>query len=166
MTIRSDMRDYVSHLGHGTTTGQSTLTEKPLTRYFDFVKEPDAAAGDTLTTFFVRFPVAVKLVSIHLTPGAAMTANDTNYATLTCTSEDGAGGGSAAVFTCTTKKAAASGTGDWVAGDTLDASSTLFSTAFSEKELAAGSVLKLVQAKAAAGVALSYSLTVEFQLNG
>ena len=167
MTIRTDLRDKVAHLGHGTTTGQENLEEVPLARTFDFVKPVDAAAGETLTAFIIRFPEAVKLKSIHLVPGASMTAHDTNYSTLTMTSENGAGGGSAAVFACTTKKTTAAGTGDWVKGNVLSASGTLFSTPFVvDTALAAGSVLKLVQAKAAGGIALSYGISVVYQLNG
>lgn len=166
MTIRTDLRDKVAHLGHMTTTGQVTLEEGPLTRAFSFVREPDAAASTALTTFFIRFPTAVKLKTFHLVPGAAMTANDTNYASLIITSENGAGGGSATVAACTTKKTTASGTGDWVKGTTIDATGTAFSTPFVvDTALAAGSVLKLAQAKGGGGVALSYSLSIVYQLN-
>jgi hypothetical protein len=166
-TIREDVRDKVAHLGHGTTTGQSLIEELSLTRTFEIVKPNDAAATDALTIFPIRFPVAVKLKSIHIVPGLAVTAHDTNYATLTLTSENGAGGGSAAVFACTTKVTGSTGTGDWVVGVPIDCSTSKCSTPFvPDLTLAAGRVLKWVQAKAAGGVSLQYSISIVYQLNG
>jgi hypothetical protein len=169
MTIRSDLRDKVSHLGHGTTTGKATLSTLPLQRSVQWSKRPDHnAAHATTAEYLVRFDQAVRLKSVHLIPSAALVANDTDFATITISSAAGAGGGLTAVAVCKTEPSGGhGGTGDWALGVPIDLSSaTLTVTPFAEVDLAAGRVLCIAIAKAGAGVVTHFSLDIAYELNG
>jgi len=105
----------------------------------------DAAVGTTLTYLpFARLPAASTVTALKIVPMGAVTANGTNYATITVTWVDGAGSGAAVLATLLTNVAG----GDWVAQTTKDMG------AITSAVVPAGGVLLLSIAKAAGGVQL------------
>ena len=74
----------------------------------------DGAAGTaTAESVIPRLKRQERIVSIEYVPAAALTANDTNYATITIRKRDGAGGAAVTVASVTTK--ITGGSGDWTA---------------------------------------------------
>jgi hypothetical protein len=104
---------------------------------------PDAAATDTWARTVLVADKAMNITAVKIIPDASLTANDTNYATLsfatgpvgTITSRD----------SFTTK--ITGGSGDWVA-NTAEA----FTVATATDSLAAGEVMTVSKAVTAAGV--------------
>lgn len=111
----------------------------------------DAMASDA-TTFEYAFvvPWDCQIVSIKLIPKAALTANGTNYATLTFNKNDGAGGSATAVATALTTASTS-----WVAGTVVSLTVTE-----SAKSLTSGQMLYAAITKAAAGVVVPASTVV------
>jgi hypothetical protein len=121
-----------------------------------FVKAAADGAASTATaeTAFYRAPVAGTIIAAYFTPSAALTASDTDYATLSLAKRDGAGGSSAAVASKATNTA---GSGSWTAFVPVSLGT------ISNAALAAGNVLTLAIAKAGSGVAVpSGQLTVVY----
>jgi len=105
----------------------------------------DAAASTaTAETAFARLTAAGTIVGAYYSPSAALTASDTDYATLTLKIRDGEGGAAATVATLVTNVAG----GSWVAF-TPKSLGTLTNAAG-----AANSVLTLTITKAGSGVAV------------
>lgn len=71
------------------------------------------AATATAESLIPRHPRQERVTSIEYVPAAALTANDTDYVTITIRKRDGAGGAAATVATLTTK--ITGGSGDWTA---------------------------------------------------
>lgn len=105
----------------------------------------DAQASDaTSAHYFFRADRAVTISAVHYLPDASLTSNNTNYATLTVSTEDGAGGAVGTAASQTTKTTG--GSGSWTAGTPV---ALTLGAAIS---LTAGQVLKVAIAKTAAGV--------------
>lgn len=108
----------------------------------------DGAAGDTIAER--AFDATIKrngtILSVEFMPSGTLTANDTNYATLSVAWRDGAGGGAQAVASQTTK--ITGGSGDWAAFVAEDLGTITNAT------VAPGAVLTFAQAKASSGVAV------------
>lgn len=137
----------LSHLAHGETTGPADIDELNRTRVLRIGYGLEAAAGNTTELTLGIMEDAVELVSAKYIPGNALTANDTNYATLTLGSADGAGGAVTAFDAFTTK--ITGGSGDWVQGVP-----ETFTIVTSTDTLTEGQALVVDIAKAAAGVAI------------
>lgn len=76
----------------------------------------DAAASTTTAeTLIGRVPHACTVSAIKLTGGAALTASDTTYATITIYARDTAGANQVTIATIVTKTTGSSGTGNWTA---------------------------------------------------
>lgn len=101
-------------------------------------------------------PRAGRVIAVKLLSTAALTANDTNYATVSLGKHDGAGG---AVTTMASADTTTAGTGNWVAGTeiNLTLSATLANTYFAK-----GDVLGFAIAKAGSGVAVPVSSLVVY----
>lgn len=113
-----DLRDVWRSLVSAVTATELDYADKvgPARARFNGCKAADAAAGtaasfglDPSTDFQVKF------TSVRFTPGAALTSDDTNYATVSLVYNDGAGGGDTVVASATTKTSGSGGTGSWVA---------------------------------------------------
>lgn len=112
----------------------------------------DAAAGDATAEIVIgAIRRAGTILSATYYPSAALTANDTNYATLLVDQRDGAGGAPANVATANTNTA---GTGSWTAfvGETLG---TITNAA-----VVAGALLTFEITKASAGVVVPTGILV------
>jgi hypothetical protein len=98
-------------------------------------------------------PEGIPLGSVLISPSAALTASDTNYATITV-SKRTAGGSPVTIATATTKTSGGGGTGSWAAWTnvTIPAVAGAFVTP--------GDVITVSTAKASSGVVLP-ALTLE-----
>jgi hypothetical protein len=83
----------------------------------------DAAAANVGVAMFGPLPYAFRCVTAKLIPRRALTADDTDYGTVTVGFNDGAGGSVTTLEAVTTKKAVSGGTGNWVAGTAIALSS-------------------------------------------
>jgi hypothetical protein len=100
--------------------------------------------------------VKLRIISGYFTPQAAVTANDTNFATITLAN------GSTTLHTFTTQTSGSGGTGDLAA--TTPIALTFASGAVgTAMEIAPGAAIKLNKAVTASGVAIygRYSLYVD-----
>jgi hypothetical protein len=153
--------DLLGHLQNGTPHRAAALVAgQDGIDTFVFGKEADdgAAATDTVETGIWVAPYDCYIKSAKYLPGAVLTAHDTNYATLTLSQRDGAGGGAAIVAEQTTK--ITGGSGDWVAfvAEPLTLSGTI-----ANLFLAAGEVLTFKIIKSGSGVAVGLgALILEF----
>ena len=128
-----------------------------MVQQFAFTKAAaDGAAGTaTAETLFARVPRAGRILAAYFCPSAALTASDTDYATLALAKRDGAGGGSSSVASKATTTA---GSGNWTAFVPVSLGT------ISNGTLAAGNVLTLAISKAGNGVAVpSGTLVVLFE---
>lgn len=124
-----------------------TQLAEPPTRMASYTKAVDAAASTTLAELVIeRVPSASTVIGVYFAPSAALTADDTNYATLTVSQRDGIGGAAASVAAKTTK--ITGGSGDWTAFVPVSLGT------LTNASLIAGSVLTLTIAKAGTGVAI------------
>lgn len=98
-----------------------------------------------------------EIISAEVIPANALTAHDTNYATLTLGSADGAGGAVTSFDSWNTK--ITGGTGNWTQGVP-----ETFTIVSSTDTLDEGEALMLVQASAGAGVAIDATIEVEYRL--
>lgn len=106
----------------------------------------DSLAADTTAHYIFRADTARTIKAAYFIPDASLTSNSTNYATLSATVEDGAGGAVGTAASVTTKTSGGGGSGNWTAGTPV--ALTLGATL----ALTAGQVVKFGIAKAAAGV--------------
>lgn len=96
--------DFSTYTTESQSTDHSTIWHKPAA---------DGAAGDATAEIPIyRAPVAGTVTAVHYTPEDTLTANDTNYATLTLYKRDSDGSNQAAVASVTTET---TGSGDWTA---------------------------------------------------
>lgn len=119
-----------------------------LTDFFvQWNKPADDAAASTATAehAIARIPIAAEIVSAYYGTESTITAHDTNYATLTVSVRDGAGGAASAACSQTTK--ITGGSGDIAAY--VPKVLTLDTT---KKAVAANSVLTVLISKASSGV--------------
>lgn len=107
----------------------------------------DATAGTaTAESLIPRHPRKERVVGIEFVPAAALTANDTDYATLTVYKRAAAGGSQTALASITTK--ITGGSGNWTAFVAVD-----FGT-IATPDLLVGDNLTLAITKAGSGVAV------------
>jgi hypothetical protein len=148
------------NLGAGSTVFDAAEQLKRLTRRqpaYSHVLQDAAAATATAFTPFFRAHSKCRVVAAHLLPIANLTANDTNYATISLKKEDGAAGGAATLGQLLTK--ITGGTGNWAAKVTEPITLTVANC-----ELDEGHVLGVDVAKAAAGVQLDrFHVVVEIE---
>ncbi len=114
----------------------------------------DAAAATTTAAnhfFENKTGRQLEVTSVTILPDGTVTANDTNYATITLEREDGAAGGKETVAVITTK--ITGGSGDWAAGVPV----TLTITS-ANRFIDPDAVLSMKIAKAASGVAIPASV--------
>jgi hypothetical protein len=116
-----------------------------------------AAAGTVDGDVYVNpLPVKLRIISGYFTPQAAVTANDTNYATVTLAN------GATTLHSFDTRTSGSGGTGDLAA--TTPIALTFASAAVGTiLEIAPGAAIKLNKAVTASGVAIygRYSLLCE-----
>lgn len=119
-------------------------------RTYSVLIDDAATAGTAVTeTVIARVPVASRVVSMYMSSPIAVTAHDTNYATVTVAKRtDGAAG--TTVGSETTQTSGSGGTGNMTAFAPY--AIPLVAAAV---DLAAGASLTVAVAKAAAGVALT-----------
>lgn len=127
------------------------------TLVFEVQRVVDAAANtataETIVGFVPKAPGAnasrAKVLRVYYLPGGALTAHDTDYATITVSKYTAAGGSKTTVATITT--AITGGSGDWVAF--VPEEITLSATA-ANLILESGAILTYEVSKAGSGVAL------------
>jgi hypothetical protein len=129
---------------------------QPMTRQVDLLLIR-AAAGTVDGDVYVNpLPVKLRIISGYFTPQAAVTANDTNYATVTLAN------GATTLHSFDTRTSGSGGTGDLAA--TTPIALTFASAAVGTiLEIAPGAAIKLNKAVTASGVAIygRYSLLCE-----
>ncbi len=129
---------------------------QPMTRQVDLLLIR-AAAGTVDGDVYVNpLPVKLRIISGYFTPQAAVTANDTNYATVTLAN------GATTLHSFDTRTSGSGGTGDLAA--TTPIALTLATAAVGTiLEIAPGAAIKLNKAVTASGVAIygRYSLLCE-----
>lgn len=114
---------------------------------FNIPRAQDAAAGTTTAEAAVAMTVQKgKLVKAYYVPAGAVTAHDTNYATITVSRYTAAGGSKTTVASITTK--ITGGSGNWTAFVPVEI------TLATDTALEAGACLTYEIAKAASGVQL------------
>lgn len=139
------------------TTDVADYIRRISSKFLMLVKPAADALASTTTAHGATggaWNVGTKLIkAIKLIPHGALTADDTDYATLTIGYNDGAGGAVTTIATITTK--ITGGSGDWTAGTAI--SLTLTTTAIAD-----GKLLSYAIAKAASGVAVPpFTISVE-----
>lgn len=120
----------------------------------------DGVAGDATAELAIGYtPVAAIVRSVTIVPTGALTANDTNYATLTVWKRDSAGANQTKVAEITTQ--ITGGSGNWVAfaaeAMTLQAAANL--------ALAAGSSLTFQIAKTGTGVVVPANTKIVVEMS-
>jgi hypothetical protein len=121
-----------------------------LSNGIQWFKESADGLGSTATTERVVFtaPENITITDVFIEPAAALTASDTNYATITISRRDATGGNSVTVASETTQTAGSGGTGSW----------TLFSSVSlgtpSNTSISEGKKLTIEITKTGLGVAL------------
>jgi hypothetical protein len=129
----------------------------PSIRQVDLILAAGIAAGTAAGDVFTNpLPVKLRIISGYFTPQAAVTANDTNYATVTLAN------GATTLHSFDTRTSGSGGTGDLVA--TTPIALTFASGAVgTAMEIAPGAAIKLNKAVTASGVAIygRYSLYVD-----
>ena len=108
-------------------------------------------AGDGSTESYITLPIAAKLNSVRLCPDTAVTANNTNFVTVSI-----ADNASTAIFSQTTQ---ISGGGSLTAGTPI----TVTLDTAADYDLAAGETVKLRVADTAAGVNCAFTVVYEFK---
>ena len=129
---------------------------QPMTRQVDLLLIRAAAGTVDGDVFTNPLPVKLRIISGYFTPQAAVTANDTNYATVTLAN------GATTLHSFDTRTSGSGGTGDLAA--TTPIALTLAAAAVGTiLEIAPGAAIKLNKAVTASGVAIygRYSLLCE-----
>lgn len=140
-------------VGNGTTAARANHVHAPAAQSVRFAADA-AASTATAETVIAEFKAATTLSKVYLAPDAALTADNTNYATITIKVRDGAGGAASTVVALTTE---ITGSGDWTAFTKVDLGT------LANAVIPAGAVLTKTVAKAASGVQLpSHALVLEF----
>jgi hypothetical protein len=121
----------------------------------------DAAASDVGVSMFGPLPYAFRCVTAKLLPRRALTADDTNYGTITVGFNDGAGGSVTTLQAVTTKKAASGGTGNWVAGTAIALSSI-----DAADVVTTATYLRAAVTKAGSGVVTDFSVVLDGYYEG
>ena len=114
-----------------------------------FTTNVSHAAGDGGTESYVTLPIAARLNSVRLCPNVAVTANDTNYITVSVVDN-----GATDIFSQDTTIAS----GSLVAGTPI----TVTIATAADVDFAAGEVIKLRVADSASGVNCTFTVVYEF----
>lgn len=122
------------------------------TKYYQFLVSDAATAGTAVTETAMKIPVQGKVIGVSVTAPIAVTANDTNYATVTVAKRT-AGGSASTIAAKNTKTSGSSGSGSLTAFAPYDFPAAAFTAA--NIQLAAGDALTLAIAKTGTGVALN-----------
>lgn len=167
MTTPNDMSRIADGLGALETGNSASYTANPrksarqLVRQIVTIVKPAADAMASTTTAGTAsiqtwMPRAGRVIAAKILPTAALTADNTNYATVSLGKHDGAGG---AVTTMASRATTVADSGSWVAGTevNLTLSATLANTYFAK-----GDVLGFAIAKAGTGVAVPISTLVVY----
>lgn len=144
----------------------STGPARNLIRRTYVLRKPAADAMASDTTAYtaadqIRMCRAGRILGAAIQPTAALTADNTNFATVSVQKGDGAGGAGTTMASLTT---AITGSNDWAAGRTeaMTLSATVANTRFVK-----GSVLGFAIAKAAAGVVVGVcAISVDVEEEG
>lgn len=119
------------------------------TKYYQFLVSDAATAGTAVTETAIAMPVAGKVVSVAMTAPIAVTANNTNFATVAIAKRTAAGSATAIASQTT----AITGSGNLAAFVPYKFLAAAFTAA--NQALAADDVLTLAISKTASGVALN-----------
>ncbi len=115
----------------------------------------EASAATLSSKILARTTGACKVTVARILPDAALTASDTNYATITIGYTDDLGGAATTVATITTQ--VTGGSGNWVADQSVAM------TLATDPSVPTNKALKFISAKTAAGVAIP-ACKVELEL--
>lgn len=122
----------------------------------------EATAGNVSNEIFFRAKRAIRILGVYIEPNSTLTANDTNYKTVSLKKADGAAGSETTCASANTKTSGSGGTGDWA--DKTAIALTLSATD-ANRNLAAGEHLLLDIAAAASGVATpQFTMHVDYKL--
>ena len=125
-------------------------------------KDTADSLGATATSEQVVFtaPADITITDVFVEPAAALTASDTNYATITVARRDATGGNKVTVASRSTQTSASGGTGDWTAFGTVSLGS-LSNTALTD-----GKKLTIEVTKTGLGVVLPIlAVQIEYTVN-
>ena len=131
----------------------------------------DPAAADTTAngvcngTYWIQayVPRKARLVGARALPMVAVTSDNTNYATINVTKDNGGGGSQTVVLSNTTKNTAGGGLGSFAAGSYINLTPSVITTS-GANDCDAGSYLQVQVAKAGSGVALKVmSIDLDFE---
>jgi len=150
-TLRLWLRQLFTSLAQLASTTADTLIDYLLSESATaYVPADSAANANTTAQHFFRVPTgqAREVVSIYLLPNSTLTADSSNYVTLTAEKEDGAAGGKTTVATLVTSATS------WATG--VPVAFTL-STTKANLLLDAGEVLSWKAVKAGTGVSIPLS---------
>jgi hypothetical protein len=114
----------------------------------------DLIAANVGVACYGPLPYAVRVKGAKLVPTRALTEDDTDYATVTLGSNDGAGGSVTSIVAVTTKKAASGGTGSWTAGTAIALTATPATT------ISEGAYVRAAVTKAGSGVVACFNLVL------
>ena len=114
-----------------------------------FTTNVSHAAGDGSTESYVTLPIAARLNSVRLCPNVAVTADNTNYITVSVVDN-----GATDIFSQDTTVAS----GSLVAGTPI----TVTIATAADVDFAAGEVIKLSVADSASGENCSFTVVYEF----
>jgi hypothetical protein len=156
MAVSTILKTLFGTYFHDETTGKADFEDLITDDVFTVQKTAvDGAATDVYTLWSCKVPFAIQIVEVTINPGAALTANDTNNATLTLGKADGAGGASTAVAALTTNTAS----GNWVADQFKNVPITAANAIVND-----GQILTLKKTVAASGVAVPIShITIRYR---
>lgn len=141
-------------LPNGETDLQDALLDGAWT--FDHPIGITDTAGTDYTYWGMKVPFNVTIVAVDICPHATLTANDTNYATLSLTKSDGAAGSATTVATASTTT---TGTGNW-AVDTYEP----LTVDVTEADVDDGQMLLFEKVAVASGVSVGgCSVTIRYR---
>jgi len=123
-STNAQLRDLVyKTLGFSDSSAQETIAEIALnlTRNGLIFTKSAVDAADNTATDISTMPLDAKVLvtAVTIMPLAALTSNDTNYATIVVDVADGASGSATTIASVTTKTAGSGGTGNWTAGTAI-----------------------------------------------
>jgi hypothetical protein len=128
-------------------------------QWFKESADPVATATTTERVVFTA-PEDVTLTDVFVEPSAAVTASDTNYATVLVSRRDASGGNRATIVSATTRTSGSGGTGSWTAFGRVSLGS------LSNTSLAEGQKVTIEVLKAGLGVALPVlAIQVEYTVD-
>lgn len=151
-----------------TTTGAGHDLHRRSFRLIKLANDP--AAGDNTAngvcngTYWIQaqVPRKARLVGAKALPMVAVTSNNTDYATINVTKDNGGGGSQTVILSNTTKNTAGGGLGSFAAGSYINLTPSVVTTSDAHV-IDAGSYLQVQVTKAGSGVALKI-MSIELDL--